>query len=155
MPIIAAMGKHAEGLTQSQIEARRAEIKAAHDALDAESADLDAAERVLLRLKAANGKPAKIPSKTLVPVSKNEAVIALSFADMKITQAAETLLKEGENEPMHYGTLAKEAVARGYSPRQGTDEKSVAWSFWHTMKRHPDKFEKTGSGFFRLKGFTK
>lgn len=146
------MGKHEEVSTISLIRARRAEIKAARDALDAEDKELDAAERVLIRLNAANGgRSRRTPKKSLVQVSKNEAVITLGFGDMTIVQAAEVLLKERGNKPTHYREMAKEALARGFRPRKGANETAVGFSFWHLMRRNPETFDFRDKGMFCLK----
>jgi hypothetical protein len=124
-----------------RIDARLAEI-------EAEAEELKVAARVLRRLHGSNGKPVRqrrMPSESMPSIS------GADFSEMTIAQAATTLLKEYGGKGVHFREIAASALARGYKGRKDSSVKSITQSFWATMKRQPDVFEKLGEGMYRLK----
>jgi HB1, ASXL, restriction endonuclease HTH domain len=115
----------------------------------AELAELEAALRVLLRLSGSGEKSGYIQGS--VPLSNN--VVRSSLAGRTIIQAAEIVLREHKNQPMHFRAIAQEALKRGYTGRATGDRDSVehrtAQSFWASMYRS-ENFQQTGKGYFKL-----
>ena len=138
-------------------------------------AELDIAERVLLSLngtesvqdttKSGASTPAslrpivnedgtgmKIPDAFAAAVRQNWITRSKPFASKSITDCAAAILESADGD-MHDTEIADAALAKGYESTRATDDpkKSARHSFWAMMKRHPEIFDSTGKGRFRLK----
>src|SRR6266496_4570076 len=87
-------------------------------------------------------------------LDKQDQNVPSDLAGRTALHCAEAILADHNNEPMHFSTIAKEAMKRGYKGRAEGDkdaiEATVTKSFWAAMSRSDD-FEGVGKGMYKLK----
>jgi hypothetical protein len=140
-----------------------AERRSAREALDVEIAELETAERVVLRyapddlresLADANGTTEADDSAEDSPSPGNRVGMRVAadapLAGKSIRDAAKVVLSSADRE-MSYTDVAQHAVELGYRSRDGSSDLSkIAPSFYEMMRRYPDDFERR-SHLFRLR----
>lgn len=78
------------------------------------------------------------------------------LTDMPCMACVKAILRDNENKAMHYNTVAKEALRRGYDSGRTAGkepdeiEALTAKSFWASMSRS-DELESPKTGYYRLK----
>lgn len=125
-----------------------ARIESRMEELRRELQELELAARVLRRLHLEESQD------ELKDQKKRARRLASSHADLEGTsmvQAAQAVLADRNGEGMHYKKITEEAVARGYRGRERCDLDKLKSSFYSTMKRRSDLFQKVKRSFFRLK----
>jgi hypothetical protein len=89
-----------------------------------------------------------------IHVADKVAVEMMDLVGKPALECIRTILKEHNNQPIHFSQCAKEALKRGYKGRSfGTPEEienRTAHSFWAAMSR-ADDLEAVGKGCYRLK----
>lgn len=125
---------------EQQIEEKRAEL-----------AELETTAKVLRRL-AGNGQvpePVKNVPVPVAPRQQGPTPTGSELAGKDVREAAIAVLTGGK--ALHYKVVATEAIRRGYRSGRGTGAETAARTFWATMKRLSDVFQRAGAGKFKLR----
>jgi hypothetical protein len=134
-----------------------AELEKVRAELQAELTELETAIRVVRQYETepkdegVDATPQSSNGKDVGLQGDSERNRAPTLAGTRIAEAANIILTErGGDTPVHFTEIAQEAVSRGYQGREGSRPGSVADSFYHVMRRHPDRFEQVEGRTFRL-----
>jgi HB1, ASXL, restriction endonuclease HTH domain len=89
----------------------------------------------------------------------NSEVIKQDLVGIPALRCCRAILDENGNQPLHYGEIARQAMARGYRGRstEGTAQEiriRTINSFWAAISRSED-FEAVGGGRYRIRDWGK
>lgn len=66
-------------------------------------------------------------------------------------EAALAILRESNGDALHFRIIYDAAYARGYRPRQGTDEQAAIDTFRSALNRIPKDVDQVGDGLYRVR----